>query len=324
MVNDEGPSQLTNAYSAFNTITNGVAPEMFNISGSYNNVFRIGYRPANNGTLLYVQGGEPVSPNAKPYYIFQDNQTVAGKLGFNPISGVFSFNGAVTAPSIRRPAWRARLPQERRSAEIFLVCRMGQIVRLASGSERKWSEQRCDGGVAELADAFGDEPTTTPSVTVAASPIPNGALANSATTVNGQTCALGSACTIGVVSTQVTGTLSATQLPVATASTQGVVQLPGGATSNVLGAAAMQPASTTVNGTTCALGGSCTIATGSITPPLTYTYFPAAVSDGGAAYAGAFARYNNNEPQAGSVAPTSSALGYLLFQAAPTSRNMQS
>lgn len=80
----------------------------------------------------------------------------------------------------------------------------------------------------------------------------------------------------------------------------------------------MLSASTTVNGTTCALGGSCTIATGSSTPPLSYTYFPAAVSDGGAAYAGAFARYSNNEPQAGSVASASSALGYLLFQATPT------
>jgi hypothetical protein len=39
-------------------------------------------------------------------------------------------------------------------------------------------------------------PTTTPSLAVAAGPIPNGALANSTTTVNGQTCALGGACAI--------------------------------------------------------------------------------------------------------------------------------
>src|SRR5215472_4831495 len=39
-------------------------------------------------------------------------------------------------------------------------------------------------------------PTTTPSLAVAASPIPNAALANASTTVNGQTCTLGSTCTI--------------------------------------------------------------------------------------------------------------------------------
>ena len=379
MVNDEGPSQLTNAYSAFNSITNGVAAEMFNISGSYNNVFRIGYRPANNGTLLYVQGGEAVSATAKPYYIFQDNQTVAGKLGFNPTSGVFSFNGTVAAPSISAITAASSFAAGTTIGGSLPCLQNGTNCPAASGS----------GGVTSV--SMGAWPswltpsvtnsTTTSSVTVAASPIPNGALANSATTVNGQACALGSACTIAVASTQVTGTLSAAQLPNATASTGGVVQLPSGAATNVLGAAAMLPASTTVNGqpcvlgssctvgvastqvtgmisaaqlpgatvstpgvvqlpsgattnvlgaaamlsasttvngTTCALGGSCTIATGSSTPPLTYAYFPAAVSDGGAAYAGAFARYNNNEPQAGSVAPTSSALGYLLFQATPT------
>jgi len=66
------------------------------------------------------------------------------------------------------------------------------------------------------------------------------------------------------------------------------------------------------------LGGSCTIATGSGTPPLTYSYFPAAVSDGGIGFAAAFTRYSNNEPPVGSVASASSALGYLLFQASPS------
>jgi hypothetical protein len=255
MVNDEGPSQLTNAYSAFNTITNGVATEMFNINGSYNNVFRIGYRPANNGTLLYVQGGEAVSANAKPYYIFQDNQTIAGKFGFNPISGVFSFNGPVSAPSIAATTSASAfasgttiggsLPclQNGTNCPAGSGGGTGSVTSVATGAWPSWL-------TASVANA-----TTTPSLAVAASPIPNGALANSATTVNG---------------------------------------------------------------TTCALGGSCTIATGSSTPPLTYAYFPAAVSDGGAAYAGGFARYSNNEPQAGSVSPASSSLGYLLFQATPT------
>jgi hypothetical protein len=47
-------------------------------------------------------------------------------------------------------------------------------------------------------------------------------------------------------------------------------------------------------------------------------YVPAAVSDSGTAYAGGLTRYDNNEPQVGSVAPATSALGYLAFQASPT------
>lgn len=49
--------------------------------------------------------------------------------------------------------------------------------------------------------------TTTPSLAVAASPIPNVALANSATTVNGQVCTLGSSCTVGPTGTGTTGFL---------------------------------------------------------------------------------------------------------------------
>ena len=193
---DQGPSQLYWTFSAKNTIANGVAPEMFLINGSYNSVFRIGYRPANNGALLYVQGGEPVSANAKPYYIFEDNQSGGGKFGFNPATGTYSFGGPVTAPSV--------------------------------------------------------------AATVAAS-------------------AFASGTTIG-------GVLPCLQ-----------------------------------NGTNCPAGsGSSPSSTGSGTPALTYTYFPAAVSDGGAAFAGSFTRYGNNEPSAGSVASASSALGYLLFQATPS------
>ena len=50
-------------------------------------------------------------------------------------------------------------------------------------------------------------PTSTPSLSVSASAIPNSALANAATTVNGQTCTLGSTCTIstGLISGLTTG-----------------------------------------------------------------------------------------------------------------------
>jgi hypothetical protein len=46
-------------------------------------------------------------------------------------------------------------------------------------------------------------------------------------------------------------------------------------------------------------------------------YVPAGVSDGGAAFAGGLTRYDNNEPQSGSVNPAVSSLGYLAFQATP-------
>ena len=191
MVDDEGPSQLTYSYTALNTVSNGPSAGMFNIRGSYDNDFYIGYRPANNGAILYVQGGEPVSPNHKPYYIFEDNAG-GGLFGYDPLHYNFTLNQPLKGISITATA----------AASAF-----------ASGT------------------------------------------------------------TIG-------GSLPCLQ-----------------------------------NGTNCPAGsGSVAAAT---MPPLTYTYFPAAVSDGGAAYAGAFTRYSNNEPQAGSVESASSALGYLLFQATP-------
>ncbi len=307
-VNDEGPAGLYWAYSAYNNIANGVTPEMFNIAGSYNTVFRIGYRPANNGTLLYVQGGEPVSANAKPYYIFQDNQSGGGKFEFSPATGTYSFGGPVTAPSMTATA----------AASAFGVgTTIGGILPcLQNGANCPAGNGGGTGGVTSVATGTWpswltptvSNATTTPNLAVTASAIPNAALANSATTINGQSCALGASCSVTVTSAQV---------PAATASTQGAVQLPSGAATNVLGAAAMMPASTNVNGTMCTLGSSCTIATGSSTPALTYNYFPAAVSDGGSAFAGAFTRYSSNGPPAGSVASNSSALGYLLFQASP-------
>jgi hypothetical protein len=75
----------------------------------------------------------------------------------------------------------------------------------------------------------------------------------------------------------------------------------------------------TINTTSCALGSVCTIPTGSTTPALTYTYYPASVSDNGVAFAGGFTRYSSNGPAAGSVNPATSALGYLLFAPTPTS-----
>jgi len=94
--------------------------------------------------------------------------------------------------------------------------------------------------------------TTTPSLAVAALAIPNTALANSATTVNGQSCALGATCTITA-------------------------------------------------------------------PPATdIKYYPAAVCDGGTAFASGVTRYDNQQPQAGCLLPASNTAAYLAFNAAAT------
>ena len=232
VVDDAGPSQVTHAYSAQNNIGNGPAGTMFDIEGSYGNVFNMGYRPANNGTILFVQGGEPVSPNPKPYNIFLDDSG-GYTFGVDPKNARFTMSAPlyVTGSEVCT-AYNG-------------VCGAGagSVTSVAVGTWPSWLTPTVTNA------------TTTPSLAVVASAIPNAALANSSTTVNGQTCAL---------------------------------------------------------------GGSCTIATGASTPPLTYTYFPAAVSDGGSAFAGGFTRYNNNEPQTGSVNPATSALGYMLFQATPT------
>ena len=317
MVDDEGPSQLIDAYSAFNTPGNGVAADMFRISGSYGYVFNLNYRPANNGAIIYVGGNEPVSANQKPYYIFKDYYF--GSILADAVNDRFIFSDPIMATSFTATSAASSFAAGTTIGG-SLPCLQngtdcpaggsgggsGSVTSVAVGAWPSWL-------TASVTNA-----TTTPTVAVTASLIPNSALANNATTVNGQTCTLGSTCTVPVAFSQIAGTATAAQLPAASASVQGAVRLPSGAGSNVLGAAAMAPASTTVNGTTCTLGGSCTIATGSGAPPLTYTYFPAALSDGGAAFATGFTRYSGNEPQAGSVNSASSALGYLLFQATPT------
>lgn len=53
-------------------------------------------------------------------------------------------------------------------------------------------------------------------------------------------------------------------------------------------------------------------------PPVAYEYLSAAVSDSGTAFASGLTRYSTNTPTIGSVNPTQSALGYVLFTASPT------
>jgi hypothetical protein len=251
MVNDAGPSQLSRAYAALNNISNGVAGDMFYVVGSYANDFYFGYRPANNGSILYVQGNEPVSTKAKPYYIFEDNAS-GGSFGYNPSAHAFSLNQFLTVPSIAAMGAASALAAGSTVGGILPCLQNGRDCPAEGGG----------GGTGTVTSvATGTWPswltptvmnaTTIPIVTVAASPIPNTALANNATTVNGQSCALGGTCTITAA------------------------------------------------------------------PPVDIKYYPAAVCDGGTAYASGVTRYDNQQPQAGCVLPGSSTLGYLAFNAAP-------
>jgi hypothetical protein len=52
-------------------------------------------------------------------------------------------------------------------------------------------------------------------------------------------------------------------------------------------------------------------------PAVAVEFYPAAVSDGGTAFAAAWTRYDNNEPQTGSINPAASAQGYMAYQATP-------
>ena len=92
---DSGPSHMTNQYEAINDTKNGIGANMFRISGSFKNIFNMQYRPANNGSIIYVAGQEPVSANRKPYYLFVDNQTFASIL-VRPAVGGFGIHGGLS------------------------------------------------------------------------------------------------------------------------------------------------------------------------------------------------------------------------------------
>lgn len=194
MVFDNGPTQLSRAYAALNKPTNGVAGEMFYVLGSYANDFYFGYRPANNGSILYVQGGEPVSTNWKPYYIFTDN-AAGGEFGFNPQNGGFSLSGNLGVPSITATIGASKFALGSTIGGILPCLQNGTNCPASGGGTGTVSSVAAGTWPSWLTPTVSNA-TTTPTVAVAASAIPNAALANSATTVNGQTCTLGGTCTI--------------------------------------------------------------------------------------------------------------------------------
>jgi hypothetical protein len=179
--------------------------------------------------------------------------------------------------------------------------------------------------------------TTTPSLAVAASAIPNTALANSTMTLNGTACSLGATCTVSSsgttvfsalssatnttaamvvgtgssLSTSGTGTIAATSVPfTGVTGVATVAQLPTSIPNTNLA----NPA-TTVNGQTCTLGATCTITAAPATEVRAYQL---AVASGGVAYFNGATPYSTQQPQAGAVAPATSSLGYVAFNAAAT------
>jgi hypothetical protein len=179
--------------------------------------------------------------------------------------------------------------------------------------------------------------TTTPSLAVAASAIPNTVLANSSMTLNGTPCALGATCTVpssgttafsslssatntsaamvvgtgASLSVTGTGTIAATSVPfTGVTGVATVAQLPTSIPNTNLA----NPA-TTVNGQTCTLGATCTITAAPATEVRAYQL---AVTSGGVAYFNGATPYSTQQPQAGAVAPATSSLGYVAFNAAAT------
>ncbi len=89
---DSGPSPVLHAYEALN---NSSVPSsvMFYTAGPYSTNLYFLDRPANNGSIIYVQGVEPITSNPKMYNIFTDNNARGSSLRFDPNSQTFSFYG---------------------------------------------------------------------------------------------------------------------------------------------------------------------------------------------------------------------------------------
>ena len=149
--------------------------------------------------------------------------------------------------------------------------------------------------------------TTTPSLAVAASAIPNSALANSSTTVNGQTCTLGSSCTAtAAASSIIVGTTTPTNIVngasgyilydnsgilgnletigngyVVLSTSPSIINLTVTSSFTATGLVTntdLANSSITVNSVTCTLGSTCTVTAAS----LKYQYvFPSSVALGG-------------------------------------------
>jgi hypothetical protein len=285
MVDDDGPSQLTHAYVALNKPANGSASTMFYSVGSYNTDFYFGYRPANNGTVIYVTGNEPVSPNAKPYYIFQDGHSASSKFGFDPLHGTFSLGGTLTD----YPGFSgSQLLLTKTPSPVDVTAEGGMFSGSCSNSGLVYGFVSPDGQYGYpkgpgLIYCNGTTWSTLLGGPNVATPLAAGS------TVGGILPCLqnGTGCPTGTTGT--TGATGPTGATGATGATgpQGIQGATGPAGAGIAGGSDVR-------------------------------YYAVAVCDSGVAYASGVTRYDNQQPQAGCVLPASSALAYLAFNAVPT------
>ena len=103
--------------------------------------------------------------------------------------------------------------------------------------------------------------TTAPSLAVAASAIPNSALSNPATTVNGVGCALGSTCTVPAAAGTLSGSVLASGVTASSLTSVGTISS-GTWQGTPIANSYLANNYTTVNGQVCTLGGSCVTTSG--------------------------------------------------------------
>lgn len=141
----------------------------------------------------------------------------------------------------------------------------------SAGAAPQWCAGSGSGGVSTFTAPSGGwpswlvptvtSPTTTPSLTVAASPIPNAALAYASITINGTGCTLGSTCTVAAAAGTLTGTTLASNVILSSLTSVGTISS-GTWQGTPIANSYLAFNYTIVNGQTCVLGSSCTTTSG--------------------------------------------------------------
>ncbi len=263
---------------------------------------------------------------------YEDSGFGGGSGGSGAVGSVFGRTGAVVASSTDYSAFYLALGGNAATASALAatptVCPSGQVPTgiLANGDATGCAAPAGGASPGGTAGAMQYYLSSTALGGLNGSGIPylNGAsaptiatTAQTTLTINSTACVLGGSCTIpsggsGTVTSFGVGAWPSWLTPTVTnATTTPSIAVAASAIPN----AALANDAVTVNSIPCTLGGTCTI---TAPPPEAWSYYSFAAEDGGTASAAAFLRYDNNQPQAGSVAPATTTEAYMLFQATPT------